>query len=346
MSLIHDTLAKNSSLTSLKKLSAFSGTVIEINLVRNKLFGVFGYWLKLSFVLAADQEANWNSSQISSCCNEKVRVKVAAPSVVHTILTVCAFIMLYSSRKVIDKQVQSMQPPSDEVPKSAPAITIAISPSAQRRPPVLVHHASATPLRSAGPSSGDTYRMSLVGDNYDESSSYLHHPIRSPHHQHVNSYSSMASNGHNLNSSAGNTMQKKQSQLARNNSDGLRNAFDLMPGSAGPSPLHILTGSSMSSAANGANPTSNPKSATKSSTHKVQALRSGLRLTGFSHLALGVLNRCGSSDPELGPWLRKVRSSNINTRLYEALRGILQQQRRRYVVMLNANSVKRRTNAV
>ncbi|RYH16810.1 hypothetical protein EON65_29510 [archaeon] len=79
---------------------------------------------------------------------------------------------------------------------------------------------------------------------------------------------------------------------------------------------------------------------------KGNMFKSSNRLGGYSLITLGVVDRLGSSDPDLGIWLKKVRSTTMNLKLHELLRGILVQQRRKYLNNLNDIRLQRKLNPV
>eukprot|EP01039_Chlorochromonas_danica_P000068 gene68-74_t len=91
---------------------------------------------------------------------------------------------------------------------------------------------------------------------------------------------------------------------------------------------------------------SNTPKMTKRNSYKKANSKLGLRTTGYNLLTLGVLDRYGSQDSDLGLWLKKVRSTPMNMKLYESLRNVLQQQRRKYVKRLNTIRYQRRMNPV
>lgn len=91
--------------------------------------------------------------------------------------------------------------------------------------------------------------------------------------------------------------------------------------------------------------TNSPKMNKRNSYKKANS-KLGLRTGGYNLLTLGVLDRYGSQDSDLGLWLKKIRSTPMNMKLYESLRNVLQQQRRKYVKRLNTIRYQRRMNPV
>lgn len=239
-----------------------------------------------------------------------------------------------------------LQLPDDPIPAaqtgafSLPPVTA----SGRRRPALLSQPSFANLQHPSISSAGSQH--DLFGDDAEMGGSMvLHHTSNMQHYLKRGNSSQMLNSSAGLNTSNSSSVVHNHSRAPRHGGHSSMPRKHSASNNHGES-LDRFPSSSTFIQPHGSAGAVNSKLGKRHSFRGKNHGKGGFRMGGYSILALGVVDRYGGRDPDLAPWLKRVRCSPMNLKVYESLRNIIQTQRKIYITKLNAIRHKRRANPV